>query len=98
MTRSIHRKRGIAWQLRTGRPLEAGDITLTPVARRLLLRWPSGGFVWQYPVAVFVEQEGEEARVPIPDPTRMAWYALIAATLFVLLILAWLNAQKEASA
>ncbi|MCC6166347.1 MAG: hypothetical protein IT329_03885 [Caldilineaceae bacterium] len=103
MMRSIDRKqnirkRGIAWQLRTGKPLEAGDITLTPVAQRLLLRWPGGGFVWQYPVALFVEQEGEETRIPIPDPTRMAWYALIAATLLTVLILALLHAQKEASA
>jgi hypothetical protein len=65
------------------------------VARRLLLRWTHGGFVWQYPVAVLVEQEGEERRLPIPDPTRMAWYALIAATLLTLLILALITAQKR---
>ena len=95
MTRRTDGKRGIAWQLRTGSPLEIGEITLTPVSRRLLLRWPAGGFVWQYPVAVLVEQDGEETHLPVPDPTRMAWYALIAATLLILLILALLSRQKE---
>jgi hypothetical protein len=89
------KRRKPTWQLRTGRPVEVGEITITPVARRLLLRWSHGGFVWQYPVAVLVEQEGEEKRLPIPDPTRMAWYALIAATLMTVIILALIHRRRR---
>lgn len=91
-----HKNPGVAWQLRTGRPVEVEEITLTPVSRRLLLRWNGGGFVWQFPVAVLVEEEGEETHLPVPDVTRIAWLALVAATLMTLVILALLRAQDNA--
>ncbi len=92
----MRRRRGApVWQLRTGKPVEVGEYTLTPVVRRLFLRRTRAGFVWQYPVAVLVEQEGEETRLPIPDPTRTLWYVLMAGTLLALVILAIIYASRR---
>lgn len=92
MTRS---KRSPAWQMRTGTPLEIDGITVTPVSRRLLLRRPQGGFVWQFPVAVVIGQDDEETWLPIPDPTRMIWFALMGGMLLTLFLMALVYARRR---
>ncbi len=67
----------ISWKTETGDSVEAGDVTLTPQSRALLVRWPNGGWVWNRPVAVMVERGGETERLPIVDVTRKAQVGLL---------------------
>jgi len=59
-----------------GKEITAGDITVTPQAQALTLRWRGGGWVWNRPVAVLVERGGNAERIPILDVTRMAQVGL----------------------
>jgi hypothetical protein len=62
----------VQWQMVSGEEVTAGDITLTPQSKSLTIRWPNGGFVWNRPVAVFVERGGQTERIPVVDVTRIA--------------------------
>lgn len=53
-----------------GQPVTVGDITVTPQFQSLVVRLPIGGFVWNRPTAILVEQGGQAKRVPIRDATR----------------------------
>jgi hypothetical protein len=70
-------------QLQTvsGDPVAVGDVTLTPQSQALSIRWPKGGFVWNRPLAVLVERDGETERIPVVDVTRTAQVALLGASL-----------------
>jgi hypothetical protein len=63
-------------------PVEAGGVRLTPESQILSVRLPFGGFVWQRPTAVVLEQAGRATRrVPIVDLTRLALIGVVLATL-----------------
>lgn len=66
----------IEWQTQKGRPLSAGDLTVTPESRALVLRWPGGGLVWNRPVAVLLQRGDQVERRPIVDVTRLAQWAI----------------------
>lgn len=55
-----------------GETIEVGGVRVTPEARAVVLRLPFGGWVWNRPVAVLVERDGETRRVPIHDPVHIA--------------------------
>jgi hypothetical protein len=59
------------WEKISGEPMEAENVRVTPQARVLAVRAPFGGFVWNRPVSLVVEREGERAQVTIPDVTLM---------------------------
>jgi hypothetical protein len=59
-----------------GEPTTTGDITVTPQCKALSIHWPRGGLVWNRPVAVLVERDGQTRRVPIVDVTRAVQLAL----------------------
>ena len=67
----------VQWQMVSGEEVVAGDVTLTPQSQSLTIRWPSGGFVWNRPVAVLVEQRGQTERIPVVDVTRVAQLTLL---------------------
>ena len=67
----------IRCQTFSGDKVTVGDVTLTPQSQALLVRWPNGGFVWNRPVAVVVERDGQTERFPVVDVTRMAQLALL---------------------
>jgi hypothetical protein len=69
------------WQTLSGDPVTVGDVTVTPQSQALSIRWPNGGFVWNRPVAMLVERNGEIERIPIIDVTRVAQLALIGFSL-----------------
>ena len=70
----------IQWQGGSGHPVTAGDITVTPQSQALIIRGAHGGFVWNRPVAVVVEQSGQTKRIPILDITRILQWSLLAAS------------------
>ncbi len=77
-------------QLQTisGDPIPVGDVTVTPQSQALIVRWPNGGFVWNRPVAVLVDRDGETERVPIIDVTRVVQIGLMGlGFLFMTLLL-----------
>jgi uncharacterized spore protein YtfJ len=55
----------------TGPVLVAGDVRATPVSSVVIVRWPSGAFVWNRPSSVVVERGGRVKRLPIHGVTRI---------------------------
>jgi hypothetical protein len=64
-------------QTASGNPVTVGDVTLTPQSQALIVRWPSGGFVWNRPAAILVERGGQTERIPIVDVTRIVQLGLL---------------------
>lgn len=83
MAEGQHRLR---YALVDGEPIVAGDLRVIPQSRVLEIRWSGGGVVWNRPVAVAVERNGQTWRMPIVDATRVAQLALGAITAFLTLI------------
>ena len=71
----------IQWKRRQGKPATIGDVTVTPEARSLIVRWSHGGYVWNRPVAIIVQRHGETRRLPIADVTRRLEMTLLSAPL-----------------
>jgi hypothetical protein len=84
-------------QTHSGEPVTIGNVTITPQAQALSLRWPNGGFVWNRPVAILVEGGAERERIPIVDVTLVAQVALLGLTVgsfFVGVVLSALSRRK----
>ena len=71
----------IEWRTVTGAPVTAGDYTVRPQTRILVIRPPFGGLVWSRPVAVLAESAGRTERIRIVDVTRAAQFGLLIAGL-----------------
>lgn len=71
------------YKLESGPPILVGETTVTPQSRVLTVRWPGGGWVWNRPVAVQVEKNGQVSRLPILDITRIAQIGFLAISLTV---------------
>lgn len=91
---------GDAIQLRTtaGRPVTAGDVTVTPQSQVLILRLPFGGLVWNRPRAVLVEQGGQTHRVSIVDVTRLVQWGLVGAALLLSMVFSARSARRKEQA
>ena len=50
----IQLQKFIQLQTKSGRVITAGEVEVTPVSRVLIVRWPSGGWIWNRPVSVGV--------------------------------------------
>jgi hypothetical protein len=83
----------IRWETVDGEPLQVGETTVTPQSRVLVVKWPfdhpwfNGGFVWNRPVAVTVNQGQETTRLPIVDVTRLTMFILLGVGLGITLVL-----------
>ncbi len=83
----MHIGRWIECRTTSGVPVAAGDVTVTPRARALIVRLPpaltrgraGGAFVWNRPDGVRVERAGLVETIPIIDVTRLAWLLLALA-------------------
>ena len=60
-----------------GQPVIVGDISVTPQSQAIIVRLPIGGFVWNRPTALLVEQDGQAKRIPIRDLTRILQLGLL---------------------
>ena len=87
----------VQYELETGSPITVDETTLTPQSQVLTVRWPNGGWVWNRPVAVLVEQDGQTERHPIVDVTRIAQISLIAFAFFfaILTLLVKLGSRRR---
>jgi hypothetical protein len=56
-----------------------GGATLTPIARRLAIRWPGGGWVYAWPSAIEIQTEQGTRRARILPVQRLALAALTGA-------------------
>jgi hypothetical protein len=56
--------------------MQVGDRTVVLEAQALAVRWPYGGFVWNRPLAVRIQEAGATSRLPIVDATRAGQIAL----------------------
>jgi hypothetical protein len=75
---------GIAWGREApAEPVRVGEVTVTPLARALVVRLPWGGFVWNRPTAVTVERAGAVRRVPVVDVTRVLQLGLLGLGLAI---------------
>ncbi len=54
-----------------------------------------GGVVWNRPVAVLVEREGQVERIPIRDTTRLMHLALLVTALLLAAVLASARGRQE---
>ena len=74
----------IAWAREgSAEPVTVGDVTVTPRARALVVRLPWGGFVWNRPTAVMVEQAGQVRRIQVVDVTRILQLGLLGLGLAI---------------
>ena len=87
------------WQTISGKPVTAGDLTVTPQSRVLVVRSPYGGWVWNRPVAVQVEggnaPDAGPVRIPIVDVTRLAQLGLLGLGLIFLMMTLFLLIQQR---
>jgi len=65
-----------------GASVEHAGRVLRPVAQTLTLRLPrAGGFVWNRPLGVEVEEQGRRSFVRVPDRTRQIQWLLLGTGL-----------------
>lgn len=70
----------------TGESVQIGDLLLRPQSQVLRVRWPWGGYVFNRPVGVLIDDGEQVTHIPVIDTTRIAQIALLAwAGVFVLL-------------
>lgn len=70
----------------TGDSIQVGDLLLRPQAQVFRVRFPWGGYVYNRPVGVLVDDGEQVTQVPIIDTTRITQITLLAwAGVFALL-------------
>jgi hypothetical protein len=79
----------------SGEPVAAGNVTVTPLARALVVRTPFGGLVRNRPIGVLVERDGRVERKRIPDVTRLLQFGLLASSIIAVVAVAALGRRKE---
>ena len=89
---------GVRMETLRGEPRQAGGAMVTPIARRLTLRWPGGGRVSARPSAVEIQTVSGVRRVRIMSFQRVALAMLAGITLATLagaVAQWWLNQRME---
>lgn len=86
----------VRWATLAGPPVTVNQLTVTPLAQSLTIRWPQGGFVWNRPVAIIVERDGQTTRIPILDVTGLVQLILLGIVLLVSLVLLSSSHQEVA--
>lgn len=82
-------------QLKTvqGTAVTTPQHTLIPESQAIVVKFPFGGFVWQRPTAVLVQSGAQTQRHPIVDVTRLATLSVMAASLFIPLLIRLIKKQ-----
>lgn len=82
----------VDWKTTSGETVTAHGYAVTPQAQSLSIRHPFGGFVWNRPVAVLVEQDGVRQRIPILDLTRITQLFIWLMALLIAIVL-WMRSR-----
>lgn len=83
----------IEWKTVQGTAVSTPQHTLIPESQALVVKFPFGGFVWQRPTAVLVQNGTHTERHPIVDVTRLATWSVLAASLLIPLLLRLIKKQ-----
>ena len=83
------------WRTVSGNPVTAREVTVIPQVQTLTIRWPGGGWVWNRPAAVMVESEGQVARLPIVDVTRLVQVGILLAGLVFIIMMSIYNRKER---
>jgi hypothetical protein len=73
----------VEWQQHAGDKLSLGNASVTPLSQALVIRTPIGGYVWNRPVAVLVERDGRQQRLPIVNVILQARLAMLGLGLTI---------------
>jgi hypothetical protein len=87
-------KRFVQFRTTSGEPVKKDDVTVTPISQALIITFPYGGFVWNRPLAIEVDDGKTIKRIPILDVTRIAQLSLIGVG-FIFTIMALLFSRKS---
>ena len=84
-------------QLKTvqGTAVHTPQHTLIPESQALTIRFPFGGFVWQRPTAVLIQENNQTRRLTITDVTRIATWSLLGLGLLLSLLLRIFNRSQK---
>ena len=85
---------GVRLDTLRGEPRQTSGATVTPIARRLTLRWPGGGSVSTWPSAIVVQTARGTRRARIIPVQRIALAALAGIALAALVgvvVARWLD-------
>ena len=63
-----------------GPTIQAQGLAVTPESSAVIIRIPYGGFVWNRPSGVIVDDGQERRRISVIDPTLIIVLGLMAAT------------------
>ncbi|WP_420641814.1 hypothetical protein [Candidatus Leptofilum sp.] len=85
----------IEWKTVQGTAVSTPHHTLIPESKALIINFPYGGFVWQGPTAVLVQNGEQTERHPIVDVTRLASLSIIGASLFLSLFFTLFRRLKK---
>ena len=83
----------VEWRESAGSARTVADMTITPLVRSVVARWPHGGVVWSGPAAVTVEREGRCDRIPIVNVNRRILWALRLSA--AVLIATWIAQDRR---
>ena len=81
-----------------GEPVQAGEVSITPVSRAWMIQLPGwmGGFVWNCPAGVKVRVPGEfEKYLPVRDLTRYVIWTIFGAALASSLVMLLLRRRRR---
>ena len=84
-------------EIRTGEPVQVGDLEITPQTRVLKIQLPGyhAGLIWNRPKAVIVKtSDGKERTLPVRDVTRLVIWAMLAGGLLGAMLIGLMNRNK----
>jgi hypothetical protein len=75
-------------QTLAGEAITTAGMTVTPQTQALVIHFGAhGGLVWNRPVAVVVERDGQTERIPIVDITRLVQVILLGVSILAVMFL-----------
>lgn len=87
----------LSWETTWGEEVMAGDVTVTPQSKALVMHTPFGGLVWNRPVAVLVEYGERTERMPIVDVTRIVQLGLLGLSVIFTVVVFILSTGRRRS-
>ena len=87
----------VHWQVTADHPVVVGNTRITLQSWTLVVGWFSFGLVWRRPTAALVEADGQAARVPIHDVTRLIELGLLGLRFTIVIVMASIRRKEHVS-